>query len=113
VCEAPKSLFGEGNSSWGQLKDYRLDFQKMILVTQGEEIEEREATHYLEEQTVGTLEGIIWNMQCISPTTIIVPDILHTVYLGILIHLMDWVMSFLEQHSRIDKFNQLWVMVPS
>ena len=44
--------------------------------------------------------------------TIIVPDILHTVYLGMLKHLMDWVTSFLEQHSRIDKFNQLWAMMP-
>jgi len=27
-------------------------------------------------------------------------------------HLMDWVMSFLEQHSKINKFNQLWTMIP-
>jgi len=26
--------------------------------------------------------------------------------------LMDWVMSFFEQHSMIDKFNKLWVMIP-
>jgi len=41
-----------------------------------------------------------------------VPDILHSVYLGILKDLMDWVTSFLEQHSRINKFNQLWAMMP-
>jgi len=51
-------------------------------------------------------------MKCISPTTIIVPDIPHTVYLGKRKYLMDWVTSFLEQHSRIDKFNQLWAMKP-
>ena len=51
-------------------------------------------------------------MKCISPTTIIIPDILHTIYLDMLKHLMDWVMSFLEQHSRINKFNQLWAMMP-
>jgi len=51
-------------------------------------------------------------MKCISPMTIIVPDILHTVYLGMLKRLMDLVTSFLEQHSRIDKFNQLWAMMP-
>jgi hypothetical protein len=51
-------------------------------------------------------------MKCIAPTTIIVPDILYTFYLGMLKHLMDCVTSFLEQHSRIDKFNQLWVMMP-
>jgi len=50
-------------------------------------------------------------MKCISPTTIITPEILHTVYLGMLKYLMDWVMSFPEQHSRIDKINQLWAMM--
>jgi hypothetical protein len=43
--------------------------------------------------------------------TIIVPDILHTVYLSMLKHMMDWVMSFLEQHCRMDKFNQAWAMM--
>ena len=112
VCEAPKSSFGEGNSSSWQLRDYRLYFQKMILATQGDETERWEARQYLEDRAVGTSEGVFWNMKCISPTTIIVPDILHTIYLGMLKHLMDWVTSFLEQHSRIDKFNQLWAMMP-
>jgi len=44
--------------------------------------------------------------------TIIVPDILRTVHLSMLKHLMDWVTSFLKQHSSIDRFNQLWAMMP-
>jgi hypothetical protein len=112
VCKAPKSLFGEGNSSLWQLRDYRLYFQKIILATQGDKTDEREARHYLEHRAVGTSEGIFWNMKCISPTTIIVPNILHTIYLSMLKHLMNWVTSFLEQHYRIDKFTQLWAMMP-
>jgi hypothetical protein len=84
----------------------------MIPATQGDEKERREARQYLEDQAVGTSEGVFWNVKCISPTTIIVPDILHTVYLGMVRHVTDWVTSFLEQHSRIDKFNQLWAMMP-
>jgi len=42
----------------------------------------------------------------------IVPDILHTIYLGMLKHLMDWVLSFLEQHSWMITLNQLWAMIP-
>jgi len=52
----------------------------------------------------------MWNAS--SPMTIMVPDILHTVCLGMLKHLMDWVTSFLEQHSSIDTFNQLWANMP-
>jgi len=85
---------------------------KMILATQGDGTERQEARQYLEDRAVGTSEGVFCNMKCLSPTTIIVPNILHTVYLGMLKHLMDWVTSFLEQHSRINKINQLWAMMP-
>jgi hypothetical protein len=112
VCEAPKSSFREGNSTLWQLRDYRLYFQKMILATQGDETERVEARQYLHDGAVGTSEGVFWNMKYISPTTLIIPDILHTVYLGMLEHLRNWVTSFLEQHSRIHKFNQLWTMMP-
>ena len=112
VCEAPKLSFGEWNSSSWQLRDYRLYFQTMILATQGDETERREARQHLEDRAVGSSEGIFWNMKCLSPTTMIVPDIPHTIYLAMLKHLTDRETSFLEQHSRIDKFNQLWEMMP-
>jgi hypothetical protein len=112
VCEAPKLSFGDGNSSSWQLKDYRLYFQKLIVATQGDEMGRREPRQYLEDLVVGTSQGGFWNVKGISQTTIIVPDILHTVNLSMLKHLMDWVTSFLEQHFRIDKFNQLWAMMP-
>jgi len=85
----------------------------MILATQGDETERWEARQYLEDQEVGTAEGIFWNTECISATAITILDSLHPAYLGILKQLMDWVTSFLEQHSRIDSFNQLWVVMPT
>ena len=84
----------------------------MILATQGDETERQQERQYLEDRVVGTSEGGFWNMKCMFPTTITVPDILHTVYHGMLKQLIDWVTSFLEQHSSIDKFNQLWSMMP-
>jgi hypothetical protein len=36
-----------------------------------------------------------------------VPVMLHTSYLGILKHLMDWVIPFLEHHNQMDRFNQI------
>jgi len=112
VCKAPKLSCGEGNSSSSQLRDYRLYFQKMIRATQGDETERHEASNYLEDRGVGTSEGVFSNMKCISPTTLIVRNILHNVNLAILKHLIDWVTTFLEQHSRIEKYNQLWVVMP-
>jgi hypothetical protein len=112
VCEAPKSSFGEGNSSSWQLRDYRLYFQKMIHVTQGDETGRQKARQYLEDRAVGTSEGVFWDIKYISPMTIIVLNILHTIYLSMLKNLKDWVTSFLEHHSRIDNFNQLCAMMP-
>jgi len=47
--------------------------------------------------------------------TIIIPDILHPINLNLSMfsHLINWVTSFLEQHCLIDKFSELWAMVPS
>ena len=58
MCKAPKSSCGEWNSLSLQLRDYRLYFQKIILATQGDELETQEARHYLEDRVVGTSEVI-------------------------------------------------------
>jgi len=84
----------------------------MILTTQGDETESQKARQYVEDWVVETWEGIFWKMKYISPTTIIIQDILHTLYVGMLKHVMDWVTTVMEGHSRIYEFNQLWAMIP-
>jgi hypothetical protein len=69
----------------------------MILATQGDVRERPEARQYLEDWADETLEGVFWNLKCISPTTIIILAVLHTIYLGLLVYLIDWVTSFLKQ----------------
>jgi len=112
VCGEPKSSLGDGNSSSWQLRVNWLYFQKMILRTQGDETERRDARQYLQDRVVGTSEGNFWNMKCIPQTAIIVPDILHTVNLAMLERFMNRVTSFLKRHSRIDKLDMLWVAMP-
>jgi len=83
----------------------------MIVATQWDRKERQEARQDLEDRVVGTTEHLWWNTKCILPTTVIVHKILHTVYLGMLNHWIDWITFFLVQHSRIDTFNKLWVMM--
>jgi len=52
-------------------------------------------------------------MDFISLTAIIVRDILQTTYFGTLKNLIECVMSFLDQHSMMDKFPLLRAMMPS
>lgn len=112
VCEAPKSSFVEGNSSSWQLRHFQLDFQHTILTTLGDEMESWEAIQSLDDRAVGTSVRVFWNIKCTSPTTIIVLNPLHSINIGILKHLMNWVTSFLEQQSRMDKVNPHWAMMP-
>jgi hypothetical protein len=65
------------------------------------------ATQYLEDRAVRSSQGVFWNMQCIAPLTIFQPNSLHTVYLGMVKHLLGCVASFFKHHSRIDEVNQL------
>jgi len=107
------SLLGEQNSTSWQLRDHWLYFQKMILITQGDEGERQEARQYLEDRAVTTSEGVFCHITSISPMTIILPNSVYIIYHGMLKHFMDWVISFLKQLSTIVKFSKLWAMIPS
>jgi hypothetical protein len=41
------------------------------------------------------------------------PDLLHTMHLGMLRHLLEWIHAFLADHKRLERFNNLWLSVPS
>jgi len=67
----------------------------------------------LENWVVGTSEDIFRNRKWISAVTIIIPDTLHTIYLRMLTHQMDWVTLFRNLHPwRYASLNpqkkQLW-----
>jgi len=40
------------------------------------------------------------------------PDMLHTVYLGLFKHMMDWIQAFLKKHGRLQAFHDVWKAVP-
>jgi len=84
----------------------------MILVTKRDQTKRWEARQYKENWGVGNSYSMVCNMKCILPRTVIIPDICCNVHLGMHNHLMDWVTSFLGQHSRIDNFNQLGALLP-
>jgi hypothetical protein len=78
LCEDPTMLIGEGSSLSWQLIDLDLYIKKMILAIHRDEIGSWVGRRYQEDEVVGTSEGVFWKLKCISPMTIIVLDILHT-----------------------------------
>ena len=41
-----------------------------------------------------------------------IPDMLHTVYLGLFKHMMDWIQGFLKEHGRLQAFDEVWKALP-
>jgi len=41
------------------------------------------------------------------------PDLLHTVYLGVFKHLMDWISGFLKKHAQLQAFDDTWKALPA
>jgi len=113
ACLAPKWSFAEGNSSSLQLRYYMLYFQKIILATQGDEMERQQARHYLEEEVVGSSKGVVWKIKCISLMSSVISHLLPTIYLGMFTHFINSVHTFREHHSRIDTFKHCWAMIPA
>ena len=40
------------------------------------------------------------------------PDLLHTIYLGLFKHMMDWIQGFLKKHWRQQVFDNAWKALP-
>jgi hypothetical protein len=60
---------------------------------------------------VKTLPNAFWSLPC-DPVDLPKPDLLHTIQLGLLKHLMEWNHDLLQRHRRLPLFNRLWKAVP-
>jgi len=41
------------------------------------------------------------------------PDLLHTMLIGMLDHLMKWIFHFVKTHEQLNKYNAIWLSVPT
>jgi len=58
------------------------------------------------------VENALWSLQDTVPHQLIQSDILHTMLLRNLEHLMDWIVGFLEYHNRLPAFDDVWSSLP-
>lgn len=59
-----------------------------------------------------TIPKAIWSLRYVNANEIFKPDLLHEMYIGMLRHVLDWVIAFLKKHKRIGVFNTAWEHVP-
>jgi hypothetical protein len=55
--------------------------------------------------------NVLWHLDCVV-SDLPKPDLLHTMQLGMLKHLLGWLQDFLKQHKRLEAFNNIWLSVP-
>jgi len=61
---------------------------------------------------VKLVQNALWSLQDAVPHQLIRSDILYTMLLRNLQHLIDWITEFLEYHNRLPAFNNVWSLLP-
>jgi len=66
----------------------------------------------LKSRNVNAGFNILWCLESIV-SDLPKPDLLHTMQIGMLKHLLAWLQDFLKQHKRLELFNDIWLSVPA
>lgn len=61
---------------------------------------------------LGIGQNIFHRLHRVSASDLHKPDMLHTVYLGLFKHMMDWIQGFLKKHGRLQAFDDVWKALP-
>ena len=103
-CELPSGQFGLWPVPTTNSRDSRLYrqlyFQNTLL-----------SVASLESAGVKVRENALWNLG-INLSELPKPDLLHTILLGVLQHLLEWLHEFLKVIGRMPLFNRVWLSVP-
>jgi len=106
-CECPQGEMGDLRERNDQhpLRDH-------TLYRQLSEANTPESNADLKRRNVNPGFNILWHLDCIT-SELPKPDLLHTLQINMLKHLLTWLHEFLKQHKRLDKFNDIWLSVPA
>ena len=93
ICECPNDKLGEHTPY--PLREHN---QYSEWVTKSDKIS-------LQSYGVKAINNSLWTLRGVTPRELIRPDILHTMLLGNLEHMMNWIIRFLELHGRLHAFD--------
>lgn len=100
-CETSDKESGDLPQRMAPFRDHAL-YERLFLEGNDEELTRR---------GVIPTRNILWATHaCVGDLP--KPDLLHCLQLGVLDHMLGWVMDFLREQGRATLFNQLWVSIP-
>jgi len=106
-CEVPTNELGTNARSY-RARDYaRYQCYKPENQSSGSETDDDHVMN------LGIGQNIFHGLHRVSASDLYKPDILHTIYLGLLKHMMDWIEAFLKKHGRLQAFDEVWKALPT
>jgi hypothetical protein len=109
-CEVPPDGLGEPpqRSHDSEMYPLRNHQRYQQLAERYQDRGEARWIERLAERGIKALFNAFWTLPRVDPAEMPKPDLLHTIYLGILKHLMEWVQDFLKKHNRLNNFDEAW-----
>jgi len=105
TCECPNKKLGDWANDDVQTVYPKRDSRKYHdLLTTGK----RPTDKALDTLGIKRITSSVWKMPFIHAHNAVRADLLHNVYLGILKHLMNWIVALLKKYGRLDRFNHIW-----
>ena len=102
ICNAPPDAFGELHDDPFPSRahaEYARAFRASDILS-------------LRQASVKNTNNALWHITGFNPQDIVKPDILHTLYMGMLVHLMKWIFELLTHLGRATTFDHLWSRLP-
>ena len=112
-CEVPPDALGTDAEQTYPTRDYAI-YEHL----------EQENQHRSTDSGVGDIDAmfdtlaikmgqnVFHGLQRVSAPDLHKPDLLHTIYLGLFKHMMDWIQGFLKKHARLQAFDDTWKGLP-
>ena len=104
--EVPPEGLGEPPRRFQYPKRDHTEYQ--LLIHQYRETGDFAPIEELAEKGITALFNAFWSLPHVDPAELAKPDLLQTVFLGILKDLMEWIQDFLKKHNRLEYFDQAW-----
>jgi len=96
ICKSPQDRLGD-------LQKYPLHDAQQYW-----EWVDKSDTESLHMSGVKYIMNALWTLRDVMSRELVRSDILHTILLGNLQHLLDWIKGFLDSHNRLSAFDSIW-----
>jgi len=107
-CEVPTQELGT-NARRHRTRDYaRYQRYKPENQNSGSESDD----DHIMCDNLGIGQNILHRLDRVSASDLYKPDMLHTIYLALFKHMMDWIEGFLKKHGQLQAFDDVWKALP-